>query len=127
MRVLTPLVIEYVDGKSWVLRKTFAVDFDGALGLRRIYVPRGFVTDFNSIPRFFWRLAPPTEYGEAAVIHDYLYRIGAKPEVSQEIADKAHRELMKWKGASKFRRGMYYGGLRAASKLPLNAYHRKPV
>jgi hypothetical protein len=39
-----------------------------------ITVPRGFVTDFASIPRVFWNVLPPFgRYTAAAVIHDYLY------------------------------------------------------
>ena len=39
-----------------------------------INVPFGFLTDFASVPRFFWWLYPKWgKYGNAAVIHDYLY------------------------------------------------------
>ena len=41
---------------------------------KSVRVPIGFVTDFASIPRLFWRaLRPDGEYSYAAVIHDYLY------------------------------------------------------
>lgn len=127
MKILTPLITEYIDGRRWRLRRTFGVDFKGEHGLGRIYVPRGFVTDFNSVPRFFWRVAPPTEYGEAAVVHDYLFRVDSNPVVTQDIADKAHRSLMKFKGANKVRRNAYYGALRLRSKLPGNSFHTKKV
>lgn len=40
-------------------------------------VPKGFITDFASVPRVFWNIFPPFgEYTEAAVAHDYLYRHG---------------------------------------------------
>ena len=39
-----------------------------------VTVPKGFVTDFASIPRAFWkRLRPDGEYTYAAILHDYLY------------------------------------------------------
>ena len=39
-----------------------------------VRVPIGFVTDFASIPRFFWpALRPDGLYSYAAIIHDYLY------------------------------------------------------
>jgi hypothetical protein len=39
-----------------------------------VIVPKGFVTDFASIPRLFWSaLRPDGEYAYAAVVHDYLY------------------------------------------------------
>ncbi|MEO1610407.1 MAG: DUF1353 domain-containing protein [Pseudomonadota bacterium] len=39
-----------------------------------VTVPKGFVTDFASIPSLFWtHLRPDGSYAYAAVIHDYLY------------------------------------------------------
>src|SRR5262249_35732270 len=41
---------------------------------KSIMVPRGFVTDFASVPRLFWSLLPPIgRYGYAALFHDYVY------------------------------------------------------
>jgi hypothetical protein len=41
----------------------------------KIIVPKGFVTDFASIPKPLWSLglSPEGQYTRAAVIHDYLY------------------------------------------------------
>jgi hypothetical protein len=124
MKILTPLRTDYIDGRKWLLARTFAVDFEGEHGLDRIYVPRGFVTDFNSIPRIFWRIAPPTEYGEAAVIHDYLYRTNSNPVVPRDVADNAHRTLMKFKKASWIRHSSYFRALRMFAG---GAYHTKTV
>ena len=73
----SPLELEYIDGKSWLLKAPFVYEL-GSLGSGiSITVPEFFVTDFASIPRGLWNLFPPTgEYGKAAVIHDYLYRRG---------------------------------------------------
>lgn len=39
-----------------------------------VNVPRGFVTDFASVPRIFWSILPPDgDYVYPAIIHDYLY------------------------------------------------------
>lgn len=38
----------------------------------RVIVPRGFVTNFGTIPRFFYRLIRPVELRSASVVHDYL-------------------------------------------------------
>lgn len=70
----TPLVLEFIDGRDWRLVHAFTYDHG------RFVVPAGFLTDFASVPRFFWRLFPPTgRYGKAAVLHDMLYRTGAVP------------------------------------------------
>ena len=41
-------------------------------------VPPGFRTDFASVPRPFWSwIAPWGRHGRAAIIHDFLYQLGA--------------------------------------------------
>jgi len=55
---------------------------------RLIRVPKGYRTDFASVPRFMWRVLPPYgEYGKAAVIHDYLCDNNAHCASSKEAAD----------------------------------------
>ena len=69
----TPLTLTYVDGRMWRLAEAFTYE-STVHGDRCLTVPADFLTDFASIPRFFWRLLPPIGiYGKAAVIHDYLY------------------------------------------------------
>lgn len=42
--------------------------------LKRVEVPKGFITDFASIPAIFWSILPPDgRYVYSAIIHDYLY------------------------------------------------------
>lgn len=37
-----------------------------------VIVPAGFLTNFGTVPRFFWRLISPQEMREASLVHDYL-------------------------------------------------------
>lgn len=67
------------------ISKCFADDHDCMLVNDLIYsigrsgisvtVPKGFVTDFASIPQSLWSfgLSPHGRYSKAAIIHDYLY------------------------------------------------------
>lgn len=49
--------------------KTFEFYHDGGL----VTVPTGYETDFASVPRVFWIIAPPLgPYAKAAVVHDFL-------------------------------------------------------
>lgn len=64
-------------------------------------VPAAFVTDFASIPRLIQFILSPTagivsDYGRAAVIHDWLYRHGAgmTPPVSRRDADQVFYDAM---------------------------------
>ena len=67
-----PALIPFDDGEYWVLGSelVFTIRETG----QRIVVPRGFVTDFASVPRIFWTFFPKHgEYTRAAIVHDYLY------------------------------------------------------
>jgi hypothetical protein len=112
---LDPLVVEHLDGRRWRLKEPFSYVSTEALGRRLIVsVPHGFVTDFASVPRFFWRVLPPTgEYGKAAVVHDWLYRTHL---TSREEADRVFLEAMRdlgvaeWKARTMYRAVRLFGG-----------------
>ena len=64
----------------------------GDSSLPRVEVPKGFVTDFASIPRIFWSLLRPDgEYTYPAIIHDYLYWIQT---TLRQNADLVFRKAM---------------------------------
>jgi hypothetical protein len=51
----------------------YYTDLNVLLPNNLITVPKGFETDFASVPRLFWSLFPPLgPYSKAAVVHDYL-------------------------------------------------------
>ena len=67
-----PALIPFADGEYWVLGDDLA--FTVRQSGQRIVVPRGFVTDFASVPRVFWTIFPKHgEYTRAAIVHDFLY------------------------------------------------------
>lgn len=72
-----------------------------------IRVPAGFVTDFASVPRFFWRVVPPMgEHGKACVVHDFLYR---KPSgFNKRLADAIFFDAMETLGVSWCKRWVMY-------------------
>lgn len=69
----SPTVRPFGDNKFWVTVE----DMEYIIGStsERILIPKGFVTDFASIPQGLWSLglSPYGQYSRAAVIHDYLY------------------------------------------------------
>lgn len=70
----TPL-INFPDGVNYMLFRDLTYDIGTRTGLR-IVVPRGFVTDFASVPRALHSVIGPTgRYTNAAIVHDYLYWI----------------------------------------------------
>jgi len=70
----TLLVSPLSDGRTWVLMRVFGYDVGTEGSGDHIDVSIGFQTDFASIPRPFWIILPKWgKYGNAAVIHDWLY------------------------------------------------------
>jgi hypothetical protein len=125
-RVLTPLDLQYVDGKTWLFIAPFAVDSDEA---GRIVVDAGESTDFNSTPRIVWNILPPEEYGEAGALHDHLYRLGmlrGQP-IDRGVADRVHREFLRFRKAPAWKVNAMYWGLRAFGWKVWNAYRAADV
>lgn len=71
-----PFVRSFADGSNWMMQSPLIHEI-GKNSPYVVIVPRGFVTDFASIPQplqmLRGRLPILTRYGNAAVAHDYLY------------------------------------------------------
>ena len=74
-RFTEPLVVTpRPDGKTWILLCGFGYEVGEEGSGDVINVDIGFQTDFASVPRPLWVFLPRWgKYGNAAVIHDYLY------------------------------------------------------
>lgn len=105
---LTPLRVEQLSDDEWLLFRPLVYSSDR---LKRIItVPRGFVTDFASVPRLpfiFWLAGGKAT--KAAVVHDFLYR---KSGVTRADADHVFAEAMAVTGQAAWRRGLMWAGLR---------------
>lgn len=67
------------------------------IGNHTVTVPKGFITDFASVPKKLWGLVGP--YGrhtKAAVLHDWLYSSQSKENFSKEVADKLFLLFMEY-------------------------------
>ncbi len=76
MSVFTELLVvsPLSDGKTWVILRPFSYDVGNIGSGDTVKVRTGFMTDFASIPRLLWIFLPRWgKYGNAAVIHDWLY------------------------------------------------------
>jgi hypothetical protein len=106
----TPLILEYVDGRTWIVNQEFVYHIGGSESGMAIVVPAGFPTDFASIPRVFWRVLPPTgTYGKAAVVHDFLYKSQAG---TREWADAVFLEAMDVLGVPAWKKIVMYRAVR---------------
>ena len=71
-----------------------------------ITVPKGFITDFASVPDcLHWILPPNGKYGKAAVIHDYCYFSACYSKLK---SDKIFLEGMEVLGVAKWKRDIMY-------------------
>lgn len=104
-----PTATHFADGGHWVLNEPVAYRLRDTEHV--ITVPRGFVTDFSSVPRIAWAVMSPTDrHGRAGIIHDWLYW---DQGCSQEQADKIMLLAMIESGVDAFTRIVIYWTLRA--------------
>lgn len=108
--------------RVYFLTKSIAWKPDPGQKYERVDVPKGFVTDFASIPRPFWSLFPPdAEYAYAAVIHDYLYWTQTRSRAeSDEIMKFAMQDLK----VGELTVGAIYGAVWAAGGFAWNGNAR---
>jgi hypothetical protein len=68
-------VTSFVSERNVILHKNFSVDIEVGDQKLKFTVPKGFITDGASIPRFLWAFFTPFEGDTlaAALVHDYLY------------------------------------------------------
>lgn len=79
-----------------------------------IRVPKGFVTDFASIPRIFLNILPKLDtHRRAAILHDYLYATEGIGIYSRAKCDSIFLEAMKVLGVPFMKRWAMYLAVRS--------------
>lgn len=113
---ITPLIVEEVrDGDLWKLR--IALRYYSAILGKTIVVPKGFATDFASVPRLpvIYELAGG-KANAPAVIHDFLYH--NHHLCTREQADNVLREAMVVEGHPWWRYTLVWAGVRVFGQKP---------
>lgn len=96
------------DGNSWVMLQEFTYHIGTENNNNIIVASKGFVTDFASVPRLFWMVIPKWgRYGNAAVIHDWLYW-NQSEKIDRKKADSILLEAMTVLNVSKWRKTIIY-------------------
>jgi hypothetical protein len=107
-----PLVRGFPDGSNWMIQSHLIHEV-GRNSPFIVIVPRGFVTDFASIPQplqiLRGRLTTTGRYGNAAVVHDYLYW---RQDCTREQADNILAIAMKEAGVPLLERKLVYEAVR---------------
>jgi hypothetical protein len=74
-----------------------------------IVVPKGFVTDLASVPRFLLVYLLAGNYAKRpAIVHDYLYENGIG---TKQIADRIFKEAMRATNLPRWREELMYAGV----------------
>lgn len=108
-KFLVPLRVELQEGrKNWKLIDDFMfVTYKGD----PILVPKGFITNFASIPRIPIIFDLVGNYGHAAAtLHDYLYR---RTTISREECDNIFYQALRTTGIASWRARLMWLGVRA--------------
>lgn len=109
---LTPLIVEVMpSGKKFKLFCQFTYIWQMRM---KLSVPKGFETDFASIPKIFRIFIPKLgRYNKAAVIHDAIYQdvIAGYPFTRKE-ADMVFLGAMKDLGVKPWKRNLMYRAVR---------------
>jgi len=115
----TPLVVTQLrGGKYWILKNDLIYK-DSAIK-EPIVVPRGFVTDFASVPRSVWSIYPTSgSYTAAAVLHDYLYW-KQDPQITKEKSDNIFYDAMTSSGTPNLTRDTFYNAVDKVGFLAWN-------
>ena len=109
------------DDKTWRLEKSLYYSSD--LLNRVIGVPKGFLTDFASVPRVpFIYEAYGDRCHRESLVHDWLYRADSLPKVSRRVADAIFFEAMKSRKKSRFVCWGMWLGVRVGG---WSAYHKR--
>lgn len=108
--VVTPLPVS----GDWQLCQPFSYVTPD---MHLITVPKGFITDFASVPRLLRTIYESSGgYSHASVIHDYLYVGGAvsgKKDITRKDADQIFYDAMRASGVPKRRAYLLWAAVRA--------------
>jgi hypothetical protein len=110
-----PVLKPFADNRDWVLMENLIYQIGHTSTV--IVVPKGFVTDFASIPQAFWSfgLSAHGRYSKAAIVHDYLYWTQG---CSREQADNLLMIAMKESSVDTGQRIAIYEGVRLGGGQP---------
>lgn len=110
--------------KNWLLQKIsntnnfitkseffWIIDYKNKETSEKIIVPKNFITDFGSIPRFLWWFFDKTRF-VSYILHDFLYSKKYYWNLNRKESDKILKEALKVEWMGFFKRNLVYFGVR---------------
>ncbi|HET7302243.1 MAG TPA: DUF1353 domain-containing protein [Candidatus Saccharimonadales bacterium] len=100
------VTVKQIDKDTWELVDT--VEYIAAT--RHFVVPKGFRTDFASVPQLLiWFVPRYGVYTKSAILHDYMYK---RADISKADADGIFRRSMRELGVPFLRRWLMWAAVR---------------
>ena len=94
-----------IDDKYWEVLEEYS--YETSKGL--IVVPKGFKTDYASVPKIFRNIINTYgKHGRAAVVHDWLYSSECEIDITRPEAAKIFLEIMVEWDVKKYKRLLMY-------------------
>lgn len=120
------LIVRLKDFKDFVLEEDFYFYFSNGVYLHGlgnasrenknvhyIIVPKGFATDFGSVPRLFQGIISPVgNASKAYVLHDFLCVLAREGRISRKDCDLLFKEALKQVNVKPFAISVLYGAVR---------------
>ena len=119
---LGDLLVRYIDGCQWEVAEGFTYRIGDANSRTLVRIPRGFVTDFASMPLGIVFKSPGGKWDKPAVVHDLLYKQGyvesdmLQKRITRKDADLIFKEAMAVAGVNWFARHLIYAGVRMGGR-----------
>ena len=109
----TPFIGELISKNKWKVYKKFTYHVNKYPSKEVITIPKGFETDFASVPRIFWVIISPIDkHAKAAVVHDYCYFYAL---YNRKRCDEIFLEATKVLDVPKWKQYCLYYGVRIFS------------
>ena len=115
---LGDLLVKYIDGELWQVVEGFSYRIGDPNGRAYVRVPKGFITDFASMPLGIVFKSPGGKWDKPAVVHDVCYKRGyvdtdrTRKTITRKDADDIFKEAMAVAGVHWFARQIIYAGVR---------------
>ncbi len=109
------------DGKNWIVTSGLEINVEVCGKIYRISIPKNFITDFGSVPKIVWNLISPYDAGEAAILHDFLYKFQI---FSKRISDRLFLKGMKVLKVGFIKRNICHNAVCFAGQSTWNGYRK---
>lgn len=124
-RFLEPLNVTTEDGITWTVNEEMDYEVGSVGSVDRIVVPKGFQTDFGSVPQCLWGIISPIGLATRAyVLHDYLYATQTRSRLK---SDNVLFEAMGVLDVPGWDRSLVYAGVRAGGWIAWNKHKRENI